>query len=252
MLTGRPIDRRKAPRIETNGKMPGRMLLEATGGEFPCVSFDVSRIGIGITTDMDLAINTRLVLEIGERRVPLTVVASFKQEDSVRARRYGLFLEDTTVDLEVEFRLAGCMVPEKAAGTGKPGRPGVAAARAPRFAPDQDIQLTAQTFGTRVAYQLSVENLSRSGLLVALSEDPNPPFRVNTLVDMVIDPLKRAFPNSIQATGKIVRRIDDKGKDGEPPTVRLGIAIVDIAPQQAAKWQEALEILEKSTGQGKT
>lgn len=238
MLKGNPTDRRKAPRISTNGKLPGPIISEATGAEVICRSFDVSRIGIGITCDPDLPLETRLSLIVGGRKIALSVVSSYQPSDSTSNKRLGLFLVDSNIDLESIFRNADCIPNVKETARGQSLR------MAPRFAPDQEISLQMRTFGTQNSYNFIVENLSHSGLLVATTLDETLPFRVNTLVDMTVDKECRAFKTPILATGKIVRRFDDTAGASQR-VIRIGLAIIDIDPRQQDEWAAALEALEQ-------
>lgn len=244
MLTGRPLERRKAPRTETTGALPGRLVNTETGDEIICKSIDVSRLGLAIESEIQLAVDVRLALEIAGTRVSLTIVSCALPKKGDRMYRYGLFADASGVDLEDVFATAG-LITRPISRPGVQGQPD----RAPRFLPDQELKLEARTFGTSAPYVLVVENLSRSGLLVGMVNSEHLPFRVNTLLDLVIDPKAKVFEGPIKATGKIVRRVDEKSKDPEKldvNVVRLGIVIVEVEPRDEAKWVTALEFLERS------
>lgn len=247
MLTGKPLDRRKSPRIETNGELPGRVLDNASGAEIQCRSIDVSCLGLGIETEAELALDARLTLENNDSKVTLRVVSRTLTPSTTRIMRYGLIVESDDFNLEDLFRRHQ-LVAKVLKGRAVPGVAGLSD-RAPRFLPDQELKLEASTFGTKVAYQLVIENLSRSGLLVGLVISEHLPFRVSTLLDMVIDPKAEIFKKSIRATGKIVRRVDEdvpkkEAKQKAMYAVRLGIVIVEVDPRDETQWNQALNTLE--------
>ena len=251
-LKGKLIERRKAPRIATNGRIAGT-LTDATGTELVCRTLDVSMMGLGIVSDIEIAMGAELTLALeGHPPIKLRVVSAFRLPGSVTQNmRYGLLLETGNVNLEQVFRTAGCVeepppeVPVRTEGGER------RAERAPRFAPDQQLHVLVQTFGTRNAYEIVLENLSRSGLLVTMGNGDELPFRVNTLVDLVIDPHARAFPKPIKATGKIVRRIDGEpgSEDARRHVARLGIAIIEVQPGMEDDWQRALDSLAIEAGE---
>jgi hypothetical protein len=239
-LTGKLIERRKAPRITTNGRMPGK-IVDAAGDDVSCRTLDVSMMGLGIVSETDFPVGTELSLQLdGGPSVKLRVVSAFRRRDTATpAKRYGLLVEEGNVNLETVFRDAGCVEEPTPEVTER--RP----ERAPRFAPDQALHVLVQTFGTRNSYDIVLENLSRSGLLVTMGRDEDLPFRVNTLVDLVIDPHRQAFPKPILATGKIVRRIDGEpgSEDARQHVSRLGIAIIEVQPGLEEDWRRALDSL---------
>jgi hypothetical protein len=250
-LTGKLIERRKAPRIATNGRLPGT-LVDASGANVPCRTLDVSMMGLGVVSDVEMPMGAEVTLQLdGAAPLKLRIVSAFRLAAPAPGMRYGLLLEEGDVNLEQVFRAAGCVEepPPEVPVRGESGER--RAERAPRFAPDQQLHVLVQTFGTRDDYEIVLENLSRSGLLVTMGHGEELPFRVNTLVDLVIDPHKRAFPKPIKATGKIVRRIDGEpgSEDARRHVSRLGIAIIEVQPGLEQDWQRALDALAVEAGE---
>lgn len=232
MLSGKLVDRRQVPRTLTNGRLPGRLSL-VDGDEILCKSLDVSPLGLGLESPQTLSEGVKLVLELATGAVVLEIVTRLESGGKFR---YGL-LATKEINLESIFRATGCLAPAEP----EPKRP-------PRFSIDDVIHVEVKTFGTRSPYHLRIENLSRSGLLIATTSAEVLPFRVNTLVDLRIDPEGRAFRTPIEAAGKVVRRTGD-GAPGKPEnTTRLGIALVDMGTAQSAAWNAALDQLESPQG----
>lgn len=252
MISGRLLERRKFPRIATNGNLPGRLLIEDTNQEVNCRSIDVSKIGLGIESSAQIPINTILALEFHDRKVQLRLVAAIRlRGDNHTATRYGLLLLDSTTDLEAEFRKSDCLLDDD-----KPLKRRVVKGRddrAPRFQISQEIVVQIQTFGSRDPHTIAIENMSRSGLLIATATDKQIPFKLNTLVDLIIDPDRRVFSGPIHATGRIVRRIDEVAGDSKVQagsTIRFGIAIGEISPTDEKEWRQAFDDLEVNAIQG--
>lgn len=238
MLTGRPHDRRRSPRVETNGELPGRLFDTVSGSEVICQSLDVSRIGLAIESEMEYAIESHLALELEDVKITLRIVSRTQTQKLNRAFRYGLIVEDGSVNLEELFRTKELLLHGAPVAKSRVEDP------APRFMPDQQLKIELNTFGTKNPYILFVENLSRSGLLVGLVTSETLPFRVTTLLDMVIDPKKEILTMPVRASGKVVRRVDEELPQAGKKAVRLGIVIVEIDPRDEAVWAVAIQSLE--------
>lgn len=245
MLTGKPLDRRKSPRIATNGELPGRMIDVNSGHKIACRSLDVSRMGLAIESEVELLIETRLILEGEGLNVTFQIVSRTQTRQFTPTFRYGLIVEHGDVDLEDLFRKKNLLLmPAKAAGSAKIR----VVDRSPRYLPDHPLKLEASTFGTKNPYIVTIENLSRSGLLVGLVISEHLPFQATTLLDLVIDPKTETLAKPVRAVGKVVRRVDEllppeAGKK-QLAAVRLGIVIIEIDPRDEDVWHTTINALE--------
>lgn len=117
--------------------------------------------------------------------------------------------------------------------------------RAPRV--PLDLQVQSRTIGTNVAYSLSTEDVSRSGLLLVWQHGETMPFIVNTLLELTIDPHGSCLEKPVSCLGKVVRREQESAKEGDPST-KLGIQIVQIDKGDQTVWEGCLGELERRFG----
>jgi hypothetical protein len=125
------------------------------------------------------------------------------------------------------------------------GRTNKLTVRAPRV--PLDLKVQSRTIGTNVAYSLSTEDVSRSGLLLVWQHDEKVPFIVNTLLELTIDPHGRCLGKPVSCLGKVVRREKEDTVDGDAGT-KLGIQIVQIDKSDLSVWEGCLGELEKRFG----
>lgn len=116
------------------------------------------------------------------------------------------------------------------------GRP-----RAPRFSPNEDLVVKSKTIGTMLAYQLSTDDISYSGLLLSWNHNVTIPFRENTLIEMEIDPESNWLNEPVRCMGKVARRFNSN--DGA--TTKFGISIVQIDHDSLKNWEDCIDYLKQ-------
>lgn len=115
--------------------------------------------------------------------------------------------------------------------------------RAPRFKLENGLVVSSKTIGTDVAFHLSTENVSRSGMLLRWLQTRPIPFLENTIIEMVIDPKGETLMRPVACLGKIVRR---RGNSSQGD-LEFGIAIIQIDNADLDVWEACLEKM-TSTG----
>ncbi len=103
-------ERRFNPRRGLTGLLPGKLIVSATGRALSCRPVDVSRDGMGIIVDEQLAPGTEVELHMAEGSLLLKV--AWGQPDFGRRDlfRYGLVSLERHADLERLFADSGCLV----------------------------------------------------------------------------------------------------------------------------------------------
>lgn len=113
--------------------------------------------------------------------------------------------------------------------------------RAKRVSLDQGLVVEARTIGTPMTYALATENLSRTGLLLNVGRNRKVPYRVNTLLELTVDPRGELFEKPVEVLGKIVR----VGSDAEGRS-QYGVQIIQMENNDLAAWEKGVAQLEKS------
>jgi hypothetical protein len=111
--------------------------------------------------------------------------------------------------------------------------------RAPRLTTSRAVEVDSRTLGAPLRYRLTTANISRTGLLLDVDCVGRVPFRVNTLVELVVDPQGRVFEKPVACVGKVVS-VGRQG-DGAP---RFGVHIVQLDGRDRCAWEAALALLE--------
>jgi len=113
--------------------------------------------------------------------------------------------------------------------------------RAPRFEAPDNLIVTGKTIGTSVAYQMSTENISRSGMLLTWGHKAPVPFIENTILELTIDPNSRVLDLPVSCLGRVVRKVEQTD-DGQKH-VKFGIRIVQIDNSDLDSWENCISNL---------
>lgn len=115
--------------------------------------------------------------------------------------------------------------------------------RARRLDVLKGVVVESKTIGTSMSYPMETENLSRTGLLlnVARNSKLKVPFRVNTIIEMTVDPDTALFERPISCLGKVVRLADEDGAEGPS----YGVHIVQIDGRDLDVWERCVGALEE-------
>ena len=109
--------------------------------------------------------------------------------------------------------------------------------RAPRFTTNGGLLVKSKTIGTMLAYQLSTDDISSSGMLLSWDHNATIPFRENTLLELEIDPQGSWLGKPLYCMGKVARRFvaDEESK------TKFGISIVQMDGDCMNKWENCIQ-----------
>ncbi len=246
------LDRRRFVRVASIGTLPAPLIRELDASPVVCKSTDVSPLGLGILSSIDLSVDEGLKMEISGESIQLKV-ATKVQDSGAKQWRYGLLVVDETIDLEHRFRVLGLIYsPEKAVSRGstqvpKKSEKRASDDRAPRFGIDWELPIDANTLGNRTIFKLYIANISRSGMLMTSFETKVGHLAVNALLDITIDPQKKYLSRPIHGFAKVVQSFAEKSTDPTKKNVSFGIVISEIFPEDKAAWDLFIRSLEKAS-----
>ncbi len=111
--------------------------------------------------------------------------------------------------------------------------------RAKRIGLLTNVVVESRTLGAPMVYNLDTENLSRTGILLHAGKNKKVPYRVNTILELTVDPRGSVFERPVSCLGKIVR----VGQD-EASRPLYGVHIVQMDVKDVAAWEATVAILE--------
>lgn len=114
--------------------------------------------------------------------------------------------------------------------------------RASRFAPHQNLQVFARTFGTRGDFIMLAENVSKTGVLISEMDGSKTPFVVNTIIEVVLDPKCQEFKNPIRCLGKVMRAECNTTIKG---LVKFGVRLIDMDDEANSRWHTYVDRIER-------
>lgn len=109
--------------------------------------------------------------------------------------------------------------------------------RATRFS--KRLFVASKTIGTEVTFNLSTQNVSRSGLKLGWEQMRPIPFIENTIIEMTIDPMREFLKEPLQCLGKVVRREGVQSKQSGS-NLSFGISIIQIDATDLDLWESCL------------
>jgi len=119
--------------------------------------------------------------------------------------------------------------------------------RAARYKPENSLVVSSKTIGTNLVFDLTTQNVSRSGMLLSWENGTPIPFIESTILELTIDPQSLFLEKPLSCLGKVVRKQKNK-KDGQShPDVTFGITIVQIDDQDLGHWESCVENLASRT-----
>ena len=104
--------------------------------------------------------------------------------------------------------------------------------RQQRFDTPGGYQVTARTIGTRLAFQLPITNMSRTGMMIEWSKDLKVPFNVNSILELEVSAGSSEEPITVGCLGKVVRTTTANGVNG------FGIKIIQADTDNQVAWQQ--------------
>ncbi len=115
---------------------------------------------------------------------------------------------------------------------------------ATRVSAPEDIQIVARTLGNPLAFDIKVNNISRTGMLLEWNKEKfKPPFRENTLIELELKTRIKGEPRRINCLAKVVR------KNLNQSVTQYGIRMIHNDEQDHLNWLEMVTSLEKNTAE---
>lgn len=115
---------------------------------------------------------------------------------------------------------------------------------ATRVSAPEDIKIVARTLGNPLAFDIQVNNISRTGMLLEWKKEKfKPPFRENTLIELELKTRIKGEPRRINCLGKVVR------KSLNQSVTQFGIRMIHNDEQDHLNWLEMVTSLEKNTAE---
>lgn len=118
------------------------------------------------------------------------------------------------------------------------GRPSETKVRAKRLETGSSLMAVTRTIGAPMAFNLSLDNVSRTGFLLD-SGTVRIPYQVNTLLEMTVDPGASKLDRPIHLLGRIVRTTQP-----ENSSKKFGVHIIQIDSNDFNSWEKYVEHLE--------
>jgi hypothetical protein len=110
--------------------------------------------------------------------------------------------------------------------------------RATRYTLDKQLIVSSKTLGTALTYDLTTQNISRTGMLLSWAHGLPIPFIETTILEMTIDPDGVWLEKPLSCLGKIVRKsVADETKSKD---VAFGINIVQIDDTDLQQWENCV------------
>lgn len=184
-------------------------LISDDGNPISYWPLEVSQFTLVIVTDQMLMIGDAVYLSHGPEKIPLSLTKSVANYNESVFFLCCFTSQNKSKNLEEILKQSPELRRWNAEGlhTDPLRLPnGQIFVRAARFQPSKPLQLIAKTFGMPSKYDFSIENASKSGILMSEISEPAP-FKVNTLLEIVIDPERALFSEPLSCLAKVVRVI---------------------------------------------
>jgi hypothetical protein len=113
--------------------------------------------------------------------------------------------------------------------------------RAARFVPERQLSVAAKTFGTRLNYLMSTQNVSKSGLLIEGSGEI-PPFKEGTILEIIIDPSASQFMPPMKCLAKVVR---SESNPAEHKRAKFALQLIELDSATTDRWCDYVDRVER-------
>lgn len=239
MIKNTGAEKRKFRRLPCNGGLPGHIIYRPANKTLSVQSQDVSRFGLGVLSPDDSPLGAGYEFHSGGKVIPMRAVAKNRDTTTHSSFRLGLMTDDESVDLESLFLQSG----HAATVTAEVHIP-VAAETKSKYKASMPLVAEAGTFGTLHKYPLVVENVSRAGIMIVNTEGVEIPFRVNTILELVIGRLGKILSVPVRCIGKVLRLSHETDTKGVAPS-HIVIALVELDAAQTLHWNQLVDELER-------
>lgn len=115
--------------------------------------------------------------------------------------------------------------------------------RAVRLFPSGPCIVETKTIGTNLAFNLPLENFSRTGLLLSTGPYQRVPFQVNTILELKVDPKGATFNQPFTFLAKIVRLRREQGK-----VLQYGLQLLSLEIKDTFQWHRTIDEMELQKG----
>lgn len=127
------------------------------------------------------------------------------------------------------------------AGSGRENRPIESKIRAKRVSVGTGVTAETRTIGAPLAFLLTLENVSQTGLLLSASGKGRIPYQINTLIELTLDPNASRIGRPIHLLGRVVRTASAQAEEAGR---QFGVQIVQIDSRDNAHWDRFVGLFE--------
>ena len=124
-------------------------------------------------------------------------------------------------------------------GSSRTGSANDSKVRAKRLGVNSGLVAETRTIGAPMAFNVTMENVSRTGFLLSANANGRMPYQINTLIEMTVDPGTKHLDRPIHLLGRIVRT-----SQGEGNKKHFGVHIVQIDTRDLSSWEKYVNRLE--------
>jgi hypothetical protein len=101
------------------------------------------------------------------------------------------------------------------------------------------MTVESRTLGAPMVFNLTPDNLSRTGILLGIGKYKKVPYQLNTILELTVDPRGAVFERPVQCLGKVVR-VTTVGDE----TPAFGVHIVQMDAKDVIAWETTVAAME--------
>lgn len=220
-------------------------LIDAEGRSLVYWPTEVSQFLLAILTSDDLTETNHVILSTEAGHALRLTLIKFEKNYRGGGLHWAQYRsEDTNANIESELRKLPELKrwnPQHANGEPIKLPSGRMQIRAARFDLNDRLPISAKTFGTRFPYNLSVQNVSKSGMLIA-GDGEAPPFNNGTILEMTIDPQGSQFAEPVRCLAKVVR---SETNHLNQKIARFAVQLIELDPSINTVWCDYIDNVER-------
>ena len=115
-----------------------------------------------------------------------------------------------------------------------------------RFETTTSSILSCKTFGSTNPYRFKSVNASKSGLLIVSLTKQHVPFRINTILEFILEPNSSWLNRSIKGVAKVVHERATRGASKLEKNQYFGIELKDLQGDGELVWRQSVTKLEQT------
>ena len=204
---------------------------------------DISRKTFRILTSASLRAGEKVSLVNGGSSIDFQVVVGATIASKTALSWYTLSANDERVDIEAlaqKSAVARLNSGEKL----NVGAAGGWNVRSSRFADGPSLPIEARALGTVRVHTLSTRDISRTGMLIAPAGNSLVPFRVNTTLEITVDPKCSILTTPAKCLASVMRRGLSDGRSADQREIILGLNITEMLGEARTAWGQMVDTAE--------